>query len=99
MPLLSTFTHHDERKDRKSTRGRGKLSDDHLHAVGCDLKEAMPANSATPNPGPAAILIGVQLPGVSQAELTESLDELARLAKTLGLRPIGRLTQHRSGTG
>jgi GTP-binding protein HflX len=41
------------------------------------------------------VLVGVQLPGVSEAELTSSLDELARLAKTLGLDVIGRVTQRR----
>jgi GTP-binding protein HflX len=41
------------------------------------------------------VLVGVQLPGVSEAELTSSLDELARLAKTLGLDVVARVTQRR----
>jgi GTPase len=42
-----------------------------------------------------AVLVSVQLPGVSDEELHASLDELERLAKTLGLRAIARLTQRR----
>ncbi len=45
---------------------------------------------------PLAVLVGVQLPGVSDAEHQSSLDELARLATTLGLRPIARVSQKRS---
>jgi GTP-binding protein HflX len=41
------------------------------------------------------VLLGVQLPGVSESELTSSLDELARLAKTLGFAVVGRVTQRR----
>jgi GTP-binding protein HflX len=44
---------------------------------------------------PRAVLLGVQLPGVSDAELGSSLDELARLAKTLGFEVVGRVTQKR----
>jgi GTPase len=58
-----------------------------------------PMSQDTTSPLPAAVLVGVQLPGVSDAELQASLDELGRLAKTLGLRPITRLTQHRPSTG
>jgi GTPase len=46
-----------------------------------------------------AVLVGVQLPEVSDEELAASLDELERLAETLGLRAIARLTQRRKGTG
>ncbi|MCB9631213.1 MAG: GTPase HflX [Sandaracinus sp.] len=45
---------------------------------------------------PRAVLVGVQLPGVSDAEHESSLDELSRLASTLGLLPIARVTQKRS---
>ncbi|MCB9730591.1 MAG: GTPase HflX [Deltaproteobacteria bacterium] len=48
--------------------------------------------------GARALLVGVQLPGTTEAELQASLDELARLAKTLGLDVIGRLTQARQDT-
>jgi len=50
-------------------------------------------------PAATAVLVGVQLPDASDAEVAASLDELGRLAKTLGLRPVARLTQKRSGTG
>jgi GTP-binding protein HflX len=43
-----------------------------------------------------AVLLGVQLPGVSDAEFQSSLDELARLAKTLSLEVVGRVTQRRA---
>jgi GTP-binding protein HflX len=48
---------------------------------------------------PPAVLVGVQLQGVSDEGLASSLDELARLTKTLGLRVIGRVTQKRRGLG
>jgi GTP-binding protein HflX len=41
----------------------------------------------------------MQLQGVSDEALASSLDELGRLAKTLGLRVIGRVTQKRRGLG
>ena len=46
-----------------------------------------------------AVLVGLQLPGVTTEELDASLDELERLAETLGLRVTARLTQRRSGAG
>jgi GTP-binding protein HflX len=54
---------------------------------------------STSRPGPPAVLVGIQTPGLSLSDVHASLDELARLAKTLGLRPIARLTQARPGTG
>ncbi|MDX2166268.1 MAG: GTPase HflX [Deltaproteobacteria bacterium] len=45
---------------------------------------------------PRAILVGVQLPGVDDAEHAASLTELGRLAKTLGLEVVARITQKRS---
>jgi GTP-binding protein HflX len=45
-----------------------------------------------------AVLVSVQLPGVSDEAIGASLDELERLAQTLGLRVIARLTQRRPGT-
>jgi GTP-binding protein HflX len=45
---------------------------------------------------PRAVLVGVQLQGVPDAEFESSLGELARLAKTLGLRVVGRVTQRRA---
>ncbi|MCL4683708.1 GTPase HflX [Myxococcota bacterium] len=46
-------------------------------------------------PRPRAVLLSVQLPGVRDAEFESSLAELARLAKTLGLDVVGRVTQKR----
>ncbi|MCC6746096.1 MAG: GTPase HflX [Deltaproteobacteria bacterium] len=46
-----------------------------------------------------AVLASVQQPGVSDAELASSLDELARLAETLGLEVVGRITQRRPSAG
>jgi len=48
---------------------------------------------------PPAVIVGVQLQGVSDRAFASSLDELERLAKTLGLQVIGRVTQKRSGLG
>lgn len=42
-----------------------------------------------------ALLVGVQLPKVSDSELNSSLDELARLVTTLGYEVIGRTSQKR----
>jgi len=43
-----------------------------------------------------AVLLGVQLPGVSDPAFASSLYELERLARTLGLEVVGRVTQKRS---
>src|SRR5262245_13774629 len=45
---------------------------------------------------PPAIVVAVQLPGVTDEELASSITELERLAKTLGLDPIGRVVQRRA---
>jgi GTP-binding protein HflX len=47
-------------------------------------------------PKPKAVLVGVQLQGVSDEDHASSLAELARLAKTLGLDVIARVNQKRS---
>ncbi|MBI1853434.1 MAG: GTPase HflX [Planctomycetes bacterium] len=49
----------------------------------------------TTNPRSRAVIVGVQLKGVSDAEHESSLDELARLANTLGLEVVARITQKR----
>ncbi|MBI2897537.1 MAG: GTPase HflX [Deltaproteobacteria bacterium] len=41
------------------------------------------------------VLVGVQLPGVTDGEHTASLTELERLAQTLGARVVGSVTQRR----
>ncbi len=51
--------------------------------------------SATATPRPRTVLVGVQLRGVTESELVSSLDELARLCKTLGLEVVARVTQRR----
>ncbi len=51
--------------------------------------------TATTPPRPRAVLLGVQLGGVDDGEFTSSLDELARLAKTLGFQVVARVTQRR----
>jgi GTP-binding protein HflX len=51
--------------------------------------------SPTVPPRSRAVLLGVQLAGVSDAEHESSLSELARLGKTLGLEVVGRVTQRR----
>jgi GTP-binding protein HflX len=48
---------------------------------------------------PPAVIVGIQLQGVSDETLARSLDELERLAKTLGLRVVGRVTQKRRSLG
>ncbi|MFB0978403.1 MAG: GTPase HflX [Myxococcota bacterium] len=48
---------------------------------------------------PPAVLVGVQLQGVSDEALASSLDELERLTETLGLNVIGRVTQKRRSLG
>jgi GTP-binding protein HflX len=50
----------------------------------------------TEKPLPRAVLLGVQLSGVSDVDFAASLDELGRLGKTLGLVPVGRVTQRRA---
>ncbi len=48
---------------------------------------------------PPAVVLGVQLQGVSDEAFDSSLKELERLGETLGLRLIGRVTQKRAGLG
>ena len=46
-----------------------------------------------------AVLVGVQLPELSDDQVEASLDELARLCTTLGLDPVARITQRRPSIG
>ena len=46
-------------------------------------------------PRPTAILVGVQLPGVGDAEHEADLAELARLVDTLGYEVVATVTQRR----
>jgi GTP-binding protein HflX len=51
-----------------------------------------PAASARPR----AVVVAVQLPDATEGEQMSSLEELERLAKTLGLELVGRVTQRRA---
>src|SRR5262245_23561157 len=51
---------------------------------------------ATGDIRPLAVVVAVQLPGVTEGELASSIAELERLAKTLGLDPIARVVQRRA---
>ena len=46
---------------------------------------------------PRAVVVGVQEDDVSDGDFESSLMELERLCKTLGLAPVGRVTQRRGG--
>ncbi len=64
----------------------------HGHHEGQTQKDAL--YSLVPNT--RAILCAVQLPGVDDRAFEDSLAELERLARTLGLEPAGLVTQRRS---
>ena len=53
----------------------------------------------TTPPTPQAILIGIQLPDIDDTAHEASLEELARLVKTLGYEVTGTLSQKRDGIG
>ena len=55
--------------------------------------------SPTEAPRPKAVLVGVQLSGVTDAEQRSSLKELERLCETLGFEVVGEVTQKRQGLG
>jgi len=52
--------------------------------------------TTSPEDRAKAVIIGVRLPGVDEAEHRSSLEELGRLASTLGLDVIGTIVQKRS---
>ena len=56
----------------------------------------IPPPDFSPADRPPVVLVGVQLQGVSDEALDGSLTELQRLAETLGLRVIGRVTSSTS---
>jgi GTP-binding protein HflX len=56
-------------------------------------------SSPTEAPRPKAVLVGVQLPGVTDTEQRSSLKELKRLCATLGFEVVGEVTQKRKGLG
>lgn len=51
----------------------------------------------TKKPRPKAVLVGLQLPDVSDADHQSSLAELGRLVTTLGFQVIGTVSQKRKG--
>jgi len=53
----------------------------------------------TEAPRPKAVLVGVQLSGVTDADQRSSLKELQRLCETLGFEVVGEVTQKRKGLG
>jgi GTP-binding protein HflX len=53
------------------------------------------SKSGSSNKKPNAILVAVQLPGVTDLEHRSSIDELARLVKTLGLNVVATVSQKR----
>jgi GTP-binding protein HflX len=56
-------------------------------------------SAPTEAPRPKAVLVGVQLSGVTDSELRSSLKELTRLCETLGFEVVGEVTQKRGGLG
>lgn len=52
--------------------------------------------SSKPNSPLPAVLVALQLPGISDLEVTSSLQELTRLVTTMGARVIGQMVQRRS---
>ncbi len=56
-------------------------------------------SAPTEAPRPKAVLVGVQLSGVTDAEQRSSLKELKRLCETLGFEVVGEVTQKRQGLG
>lgn len=56
-------------------------------------------STPTEAPRPKAVLVGVQLSGVTDAEQRSSLKELKRLCETLGFEVVGEVTQKRKGLG
>src|SRR5260221_2829721 len=56
-------------------------------------------SAPTEAPRPKAVLVGVQLSGVTDPELRSSLKELKRLCETLGFEVVGEVTQKRTGLG
>ena len=58
-----------------------------------------PRRTASETDRPPAVILGIQLQEVSDEAFASSLTELERLARTLGLRVIGRVTQKRKGLG
>ncbi len=61
-----------------------------------DLGSFLPAPISGKDERPRAVVVAVQLRGATPEEVDSSMAELERLAKTLGVDPIGRVTQRRA---
>jgi len=71
-----------------------------LEIRGIDLETRSTIMSApTEAPRPKAVLVSVQLSGVTDSEQRSSLKELKRLCETLGFEVVGEVTQKRKGLG
>ncbi|MBX3158625.1 MAG: GTPase HflX [Deltaproteobacteria bacterium] len=55
-----------------------------------------PLFAAAGDEPPRAVVVAVQLPTIDDGELASSMAELERLASTLGVEPIARVTQRRA---
>jgi GTP-binding protein HflX len=55
----------------------------------------MPDDLTATEQRPTAVVVAVQFPSITDGELGSSIAELERLARTLGLDPVGRITQRR----
>src|SRR5512147_2240587 len=55
--------------------------------------------SSAPSRRPRAVLVGVQLPEVSELDHAAHLAELRRLVHTLGYETVATVSQRRAGTG
>src|SRR5512145_677559 len=66
-----------------------------LHRGRAIVLAAASAMSEPSTPRPRAVLVAVQLPGVSDSEHDASVSELGRLVKTLGYDVAGVVTQRR----
>jgi GTPase len=56
-------------------------------------------STPTEAPRPRAVLVAVQLAGITDADQRSSLTELKRLCETLGFEVVGEVTQKRTGVG
>src|SRR3989441_4919678 len=90
-----------EREQHGVSFGRRRtLSRSMLGIQGIDLEtRSTPMSAPTEAPRPKAVLVGVQLSGVTDAEQRSSLKELKRLCETLGFEVVGEVTQKRKGLG
>src|SRR3989442_1968189 len=71
-----------------------------LGIQGIDLEtRSTPMSAPTEAPRPKAVLVGVQLSGVTDAEQRSSLKELKRLCETLGFEVVGEVRRRRTGLG